>query len=168
MVVANDLPYLEPLLFHLRKDPVLQSYFTEKSFFMPKHVLAEATEEAMKKDCPAPRALWILPLNSDAVSPKAGCREIANHTFNIVVFIQCIRDTFQLVQREGQVRLDGQYMELSRIRKAIKKSVRDFENLNKSNLTNSFSEITWVRDQNLYPDENNFLVTAMQYSVKIN
>lgn len=165
---VNDLPYLEPLLFHLRKDPILSEFFTEKSYFMPKHVLMEATKDAMAKDCPAPRALWILPANSTALSPKAGCRPLANHSFNIVVIIQCIRDTFQLVERDGQVKLDGQYMELSRIRSAVKKSVSVFENKNKSNFNLAFSDITWMGDQNLYPDENNFLVTAMQFSVKIN
>lgn len=164
----NDLPYLEPLLFHLRGDENLKKYFTEKSYFMPKHILVQATDEAMKSDCPAPRALWIIPENTVASGQKSGCVQNAIHTFYIVIFIQCIRDTFQLIKANDRVRLGGQFMELSEIRRVVKKSVNEFENKNKHNIASRFSDITWGGDQNLYPDENNFLTTAIQYSVRIN
>ena len=56
MLLDTDLPYLEPLLFWLRKDEKLKLLFSQDSFFMPHSNLITATEEAMKKDCPAPRA----------------------------------------------------------------------------------------------------------------
>lgn len=163
----DDLPYLEPLLFHLQNDNNLKEFFTEKSFFMPKHMLQEATDEAMKKDCPAPRALWIIPSDSEAISPRAGCLGGVKHTFFIVVFVQCIRDTFEIVKRSGEVKLSGQYMELSKIRRAVKKSVNDFERKNIGTFVR-YSDITWQRDQNIYPEEDNFLTTAMHYTVNIN
>lgn len=168
MVVANDLPYLEPLLFHLRKDEDLKKIFTEKSFFMPKHILIQATEEATKKSCPAPRALWIIPEDTVANNPKPGCNSIGIHSFNIVLFVQCIREPFELVRSGDGVKLSGQYMELSSIRKAVKKSVNKFQNESKLDLNLRYSDITWIKDQNLYPDDGNFLTTAIEYSVKIN
>lgn len=167
MQIVDDIPYLEPLLFHLQNDENLKEFFSNKSFFMPKHVLKEATLEAAKKDCPAPRALWVLPENSEAVSPKAGCVGSVRHNFYVVVFIQCIRDTFEIVKRNNEPKLDGQYMELSRIRKAVKKSINEFERKGQGQFK-SYRDITWLRDQNIYPDEDNFLTTAMHYSVLLN
>lgn len=166
----NDIPYLEPLLFYLQKDETLKSYFTDKSFFMPKHTLVEATEEAMKKDCPAPRALWILPENTNAITPKSGCMVTGNHTFNIIVFVQCLRDTFQLSKgNDGKIKLTGQYMELAEIRMAVKKVMNNFaKETQRKFMETRYSDIAWLRDINLYADENNFLTTALQYSVKIN
>jgi len=164
-----DLPYLEPLLFHLRNDESLKAFFTDRSFFMPKHTLVEATEEATKSDCPAPRALWILPGDSEAAAQKPGCASPMLHSFYIVVFVQCMRDTFELVKRQGGLELAGQYMELSKIRKAVKKSVNQFESKNRAGAGFlPYREITWQRDQNLYPEEDNFLTTAMHYNVLIN
>lgn len=163
----SDVPYLEPLLFWLRNDQALKGYFTDKSFFMPKHTLIEATEEAIKSDCPAPRALWILPADTTAINPRPGCKPNGLHTFHIVVYVQCIRDAFQIVARGDEPRLDGQYMELSKIRKEVKRSVSDFEISNREHQVRRYLDIMWIKDQNLYPDENNFLTTAMEFQVKI-
>lgn len=165
--VVTDVPYLEPLLFWLRKDQALKKYFTDKSFFMPKHTLVQATEEALKKDCPAPRALWILPSDTSSVTTRPGCKSVGLHTFHIVVYVQCIRDAFELVERDGLPELSGQYMELSKIRKEVKRSIVDFENNNREAVSTKFADMVWVRDQNLYPDENNFLSTAIEFQVKI-
>ena len=163
----TDVPYLEPLLFWLREDQALKKYFTEKSFFMPKHTLVQATEEALKGDCPAPRALWILPADTVATQQRPGCKSPGIHTFHIVVYVQCIRDAFEIVARDGKPALSGQYMELSKIRKEVKRAVNDFEQHNRESLSTKYSDIVWIKDQNLYPDENNFLTTAMEYQVKI-
>lgn len=163
----TDVPYLEPLLFWLRNDQALKKYFTDNSFFMPKHTLIEATEEATKKDCPAPRALWILPGDTVATSEKPGCKSPGLHSFHIVVYVQCIRDTFEIVKRDGSPHLAGQYMELSKIRQEVKRSVLAFEMNRRESFNTKYENILWKRDQNLYPDENNFLSTAIEYEVKI-
>ena len=166
--MLSDLPYLSPLLFHLRNDEALKDYFTEKSFFMPKTTLVSATEEAMKKDCPAPRALWILPDNTTALNPKSGCVPVGNHTFYVTIFTQCIRNPFELIKKDNKIELGGTFMELTKIRRAVKISINKFENQNRSILTNKFSNITWMGDQNLHPDEEGFIVSALQYNVTIN
>ena len=164
---VNDIPYLEPLLFWLRNDETLKKYFTDNSFFMPKHTLVEATEEAMRKDCPAPRALWILPGNTRANQTQNGCRGTGIHSFHVVVYVQCLRDTFQIYNKYGKAALGGQYVELSEIRQHVKHSVAEFSKglLKQHGLR--YSNLRWVGDTNLYPDENNFLTTAIEYEINI-
>lgn len=169
LLLDTDIPYLDPLLFHLREDPILKKYFTDKSYFMPHSNLITATEEAMKADCPAPRAIWVMPGDTVAPTPKANCRTIGNHTFNIIIFVQCIRDTFQLSLSEDKVVLTGQFMELAQIRKAVKKSILEFGKTYSQTFVNrTFEEIMWIGDQMLYPDDTNqFLVSSTEYQVKI-
>lgn len=171
MLLDTDLPYLEPLLFWLRNDPVLKNEFTDKSFFMPHSHLVSATEEAMQKDCPAPRALWILPQDTLAVSSQSNCPSQGRHSFYIEIIVQCIRDTFQLSKgQDGEVHLTGQFMELAALRKLVKKSVlefnRDWEK--KHPIGRKFEKMAWVKDQMLYPtEESKFLATAIQFDVNI-
>lgn len=171
MLLDTDLPYLEPLLFHLKKDPVLQRYFTEKSYFMPKNSLVSAVNEVIKSDCPAPRAIWILPQDSIAASESYNCIPKMVHTFYISIIVNCIRDQFQIVKGEDQkAHLSGEFMELSQIRKAVKKSVYAFaKKYNEENPTSiAFEKITWKKDQNLYPNDDDvekFLITALEFSV---
>lgn len=170
-MLNTDLPYLEPLLFHLRQDPVLKKSFTEKSFFMPHSDLISATEEAMKKDCPAPRALWILPQDTLATitTQKNSCNVPGNHTFFIEIIVQCIRNQFTLVKRGDEVKLEGQFMELAQIRKQVKNSVSQFGKDNSKLMTGqTFSDLVWIKDSMLYPTEDtSFLATAIEYRVKI-
>lgn len=170
-MLDTDLPYLEPLLLWLRKDAKLSEYFTEKSFFMPHNDLVSATSEAMKKDCPAPRALWILPQDTIAIQQTPpNCKYTGNHTFYIQIMVQCIRDAFQLSKIEDEIKLTGQFMELMQIRKYVKKSVAAFQlDYEKKNTTiRLFDSIGWRGDQMLYPnEENSFLITTVQYQVKI-
>ena len=163
----NDLPYLEPLLLHLREDEVLKKYFTNKSFFMPKHTLIEAAKEAMAKDCPAPRSIWVVPQTTSATNPRAGCSGEKEHTFTIIIFIHCIRDAFQLVKSDNGIKLGGQFMELSKIRLAVKRSVNEFQNKIANDLSLPFHDVTWLRDNSLNPSDS-FLVTGLLYSVKLN
>lgn len=172
MLLDTDLPYLEPLWLWLRKDPNLQVEFTEDSFFMPLYSLATQSEEAMKKNCPAPRALWILPGDTLAASNKEFCRLPGVHSFNIMIFVQCLGETFQATKREGVVGLTGQAMELFRIRKLVKKSVLEFytDYAKKNANAPLFAELLWKRDQILYPNtegNSKFLVTTSQFDVKI-
>lgn len=170
MLVDSDLPYLNPLLFWLRKDEVLKDEFTEKSFFMPHSDLITATEEAIKKDCPAPRALWILPQDTVSLSQREGCLGHGRHTFYIEIIVQCIRNQFELVERDSEVKLAGQFMELTELRKHVKQSVMDFQKdyLAKNPGSRKFDKITWIKDQMLYPSETqNFLATAIQFDVNI-
>lgn len=168
-MLLTDIPYLEPLLFHLRNDPVLKSEFTEKSFFMPHSDLVTATEEAMKADCPAPRALWILPQDTLAGAARDNCKAIGTHTFYIEIIVQCIRDQFQLVKRDDVVRLEGQFMELMSLRKKVKESVREFAKANSAvGQKKEFFDIFWIKDQMLYPtSESRFLATAIEFSIKL-
>ena len=163
----NDIPYLEPLLLHLRNDEELKKYFTNKSFFMPKHTLIEAAEEAMKKDCPAPQALWIHPMDTRAINADANCTGFKLHTFYITIFVHCIRDVFQLRKRDDKIELAGQYMELSKIRLAVKKSIREFQKKISGDFNLPYSDVTWLGDKNLYPSDTSFLVTGLEYNVKL-
>lgn len=168
-MLLTDIPYLEPLLFWLRMDEDLKHEFTEKSFFMPHSDLISATNEAMKKDCPAPRALWILPQDTLAGQSRDTCKVSGVHTFNITLIVQCIRDQFQLVKRDGELKLEGQFMELMSLRKKVKASVLKFAKENaKPEKTKQFTDIFWVKDIMLYPDEENkFLATSIEYQIKI-
>lgn len=168
-MLNTDVPYLEPLLFWLRNDDTLKEEFTEKSFFMPHNHLIAATNEAMAKNCPAPRALWILPGDNIPKSLKANCNIPIEHSFHILIFVQCIRDQFQIVKKDGEAHLEGQFMELSDLKKKVRSSVlafgRDWE---KNNPYKLFNEITYRGDKPLYPDdENKFLVSEIDYTVNI-
>lgn len=168
MLLDTDLPYLEPLLFWLKKDEKLKLLFSRDSFFMPHSNLITATEEAMKKDCPAPRALWILPQDTLAVNQREGCDSQGRHTFYIEIITQCIRDQFQIIKNGDEAKLTGQFMELAALRKAVKKSVNAFAKENMKETYKKYENIFWVKDQMLYPTEaNNFLATAIQYEIKI-
>lgn len=167
-MLLNDIPYLEPLLMWLRNDEILKDHFTEKSFFMPHKDLLASTSEAIEKDCPAPRALWIIPGESISLNQKPGCRSISTHTFNISIFVQCIRSSFELVKRNDEVRLGGQYMELAHLRMLVKDSVHRFMiDHEKKSGRRLFSDLVWIKDQSLFPDEDAFLVTALEFQIKI-
>lgn len=165
-MLLTDIPYLTPLWLWLRADEDLKLQFTEKSFFMPKHNLISATEEAMKKDCPAPRALWILPQDTLAVGRKSDCKVPGVHTFYVELIVQCIRDPFEIYKDGDTVTLGGQYMELMGLRRLVKQSVLKFSKANSENT--KFSDLFWVKDTMLYPsDESPFLITAIQFEIKI-
>lgn len=165
----TDVPYLEPLLFHLKNDPDLKKEFTEKSFFMPHHDMVTAAEEAMKKDCPAPRSIWILPGDSTALTTQIGCSPKAQANFTILIMVQCIRNTFDLSVGDDPTRvvLNGQAMELYMLRKLVKKSVHKFALENMAKPVSTFQDVSWVRDQTLYPSEEKFLATAVEFTVKV-
>ena len=163
----NDLPYLEPLLMWLRNDETLKEVFTDKSFFMPKLDLAKATTEALQKECPAPRALWIFPLDTDAISQKEGCRNQGSHSFGIIIYVQCIRQPFELIKKESKVILGGEFMELIHIRALVKDSLRRFAIKNSKDINKKFEKVVWTRDRNLYPESDAFLGTSIEYKVNI-
>lgn len=165
-MMNTDVPYLQPLLFHLRDDAILKQHFTDRSYFMPKNDLVSAIDEAIKNDCPAPRALWILPQETVATNPKPGCKSPGRHSFYITIITQCIRDAFELYEIDGELTLKGQYMELAMLRQLVKDSIQQFSK--KTFMNAGFMNVTWVRDQMLYPDEQEqFLVTTLQYEVTI-
>src|SRR5690606_23720627 len=104
----------------------LKKEFTEKSFFMAKRDLLSAVDDLIAADCPAPRALWIIPGDTVASAQRTGCKSQGNHSFAISIFVQCIRDSFNLVRRDGDLSLEGQYMELAKLRRLVKNSVHKF------------------------------------------
>lgn len=137
---------------------------------MPKDSLISATKDVMAVDCPAPRALWILPQDSLPASKKANCMPVMVHTFYINIIVQCIRDQFQLSKgKTGELELTGQYMELIEARDAVKRSVLKFGiDQGKSFEEVRFNNIIWAGDQMLYPtDEDAFLSTAIKYEINI-
>lgn len=160
-----DLPYLEPLMFHLRNDEDLEKFFSKKDFFaMPKTDLADL-EGAIKKDCPAPRSVWIFPGSSQAASAtrSANCFPKALHTLNIVIVFQCIRDTFTFIKdKDGDVRLSGTFMELSEARKALKVSINKFNKKISDPIVMSvgFDFINWTNDDMLYPEEGDKMLVS--------
>lgn len=165
----TDLPYLEPLTLWLQRDENLKNHFTEKSFFMPHADLITATEEAMKKDCPAPRALWIIPQDTVAQTRKPGCRSPGIHTFYISIITQCIRESFYFSKDGTGVHLAGPFMDLAELRLFVKNSVMAFmNNYAKPGSPNKFGDLVWIKDQMLYPNgESKFLITTLQFEVKI-
>lgn len=171
MLIDSDIPYLEPLLLHLRTDPNLQDQFTEKSFFMPHIDLINATAEVIGSECVHPRALWILPGDSIATTQQEGCMSPSKHTFHIQIIVQCIRDQFQISKKDDKFYLNGQAMELFTLRKMVKKSVSEFAiKWKKDHARQKFEKISWVKDIMQYPDDespNKFLATAIEFSVTI-
>lgn len=168
-MLCVDVPYLEPLLFHLRNDEVLKKTFTEHSFFMPHSNIITATEEAIRKNCPSPRALWILPQDTIAANQSRTCKPIGIHTFHIEIITHCIRDQFQISKNDNGLYLSGEYMELSKIRKQVKESVFYFaQESNNQMIKRSFENIVWVKDQMLYPNQDTkWLASALEYKVTI-
>lgn len=173
MLLDTDIPYLEPLLFHLQDDPVLKNFFTQFSFFMPKDGIAAAVAELKGSDCPAPRSIWILPQDGVAINGKnsvtQNCIPAVRHSFNILLFVSCIRDPFQVTFRDGKAFLNGTYMEMSAIRKAVMKSVAEFNKKNNAEISGrSFENVMFEKYQSLYPQEGDpFLVNNLDYSVTI-
>ena len=173
MLLDTDLPYLEPLLFHLKRDEKLKKYFTEKSYFMPKNSLVSAVKEATGKDCPAPRAIWILPQDNVAASENHNCVPKMVHTFYISIIVNCIRDQFQLTKgSDNSPHLSGEYIELTEIRKYVKKSVYAFaKKWAEDNFSGSkFEKITWRKDLVMFPsddDTDKFLITSLEFTVII-
>lgn len=167
-----DIPYLEPLLMHLRSDTSLEKFFTKKDFFtMPKADLSDL-EGALKKDCPAPRSVWIFPGMSQAANPvrNPNCLPKALHNFNVVIVFQCIRDTFTFIKgTDNQVHLDGTFMEMSEARKALKKSIGEFNKAhNLHAVGNGFDFINWISDEMLYPEDGNtFLISSSVFQTMI-
>lgn len=166
-----DLPYLNPLLTYLRADTTLEKFFSKKDFFaLPKTDLADL-EAAIKKDCPSPRSLWIFPGTSTNAAPQQrlkNCTPKADHTFNIVIIFQCIRDTFEFKKDPDttKIYLDGQFMELSEARRAVKKSITEF---NKSlDFNEAFDFISWNSDEMLFPEgENSHLMSSSSFQTII-
>lgn len=168
-MLLTDIPYLEPLLFHLRSDEDLKKVFTDKSFFMPHHDLVNAIMDSTNPDCVLPKALWIIPQDSTASSSKIGCQSPANHSFSIVVSVKCIRDQFILKKNDNGIYLSGQFMELMSIRRLVKKSVHKFSLYTQAHLNSSFSDIIWTGDKMLYPntEEDVLLATSSDFRVTI-
>lgn len=167
-----DIPYLEPLMKHLRTDAELEKFFTKEDFFaMPKADLSDL-EGALKKDCPSPRSVWVFPGLSQAESAirSPNCFPKALHSFNVVVVFQCIRDTFTMVKDDSGVHMDGTFMEMSEARKALKKSINNFNKIVNQNVSVNygFDFINWLSDEMLYPEEGNkFLVSSSVFQTKI-
>jgi hypothetical protein len=168
---TTDLPYLNPLLVYLRSNQNLEKYFSKKDFFaMPKADLNELTD-ALKKDCPSPRSLWIFPGTSTNAAPQQriqDCTPKAIHNFNIVIIFQCIRDTFEFKKDKDttQIYLDGQFMELAEARRAVKKAITEFN----STLTynQAFDFISWNSDEMLFPnEESNHLMSNSSFNTII-
>lgn len=166
-MLLDDIPYLEPLLMHLRDDESLKAHFTEASFFMPHHDLVNAIMDSKNSDCALPKSLWILPQDTRPLSSRPGCKGTGSHRFSIALAVKCIRSPFILVKREDQLKLDGQFMELSRMRSLVKHSVLRFS---KTNVMNPrFTDIIWAGDRVLYPNTEDqiLLATSIDYDITI-
>ena len=166
-MLLTDIPYLEPLLFHLRNDESLKGHFTEKSFFMPHHDLVDAIMETGSADCVLPKSLWILPQDTEAIQKRVGCKSTGLHSFSIAIAVKCIRNPFILVKKDDGVHLVGQFMELTEIRKLVKDSVHRFANENQMN--QKFSDIIWIGDRVLYPsgEDQVLIATSINFEIKI-
>lgn len=167
----NDLPYLEPLLFHLRKDSELKTFFDEEGIFaLPKPDQSDL-ERALKKDCPNPRAAWIFPGPSTPMQQgNTGCPPKIIHSFAIVVSVQCQGASFDFLKDNGEVYLDGSYMELCEGRVLIKESVDRFMCKMSKDYTKKFDNMLWTGDSIVWPSEEvggDYIMTQINYSVNI-
>lgn len=172
MQLETDLPYLEPLLFHIRDDVGLKKHFTEKSFFMPTDSLVAAFNDVAAKKCPSPRTIWIMPQDGIVQTQNNfDCDGPVVHTFNILIIVHCIRDEFRLSfdDETKKTHLVGEYMELAHIRKLVRKSVRDFNRKNNASPANKkFEKLRLIKYSSLYPDKKNpFIVQNLEYNVNI-
>lgn len=166
--LKTDLPYLQDLTFWLQKDENLKRFFTEKSFFMPRNDLISAIENAIKSNCPAPRALWILPADTTAAPVNTiNCKSPGLHTFHIVIMVQCARDNFQVIKKNDDVYLGGPFMELAEIRACVKESIRAFAKDNTSKISRAYEKIAWRGDQPLFPSEEGYIVSSTEYEIVI-
>lgn len=167
-MLLTDLPYLEPVLFHLRNDESLKNHFTETSFFMPHNDLVKAILDSSKNpDCVLPRSLWILPQDTTANSAPPGCKAKGTHSFSIALAVGCNRNQFILRKVDGNLELAGSFMELVKLRRLVKESMLSF--VRKNTMNPSFTELVWAGDRMLYPDsdENNLIATTIDYTIKI-
>lgn len=163
--MINDLPYFEPLLLHLKKDEILDPYFSSTDFFAQPKV-REDIEELIKEDCPIPRALYVYPgetrPKNDA--PK-GCFPTQSHQFHVFVFVQCLDNYIFVKNNDDTLSLKGQVMLLSEMRCAVKKSIQKFSRQVESDLLN-YSYIRWVGDSAI-DRENGFLVSESVFNIDI-
>jgi len=165
--VDTDLPYLEPLSLHLKKDTNLHAFFSESDFFADLKIETDI-EELIEKDCLAPRSLIIYPGTSSPMQAgQRSCFSKRVHQFHLFIFIQCIRDHYEFTKNdEGEIKLKGQVMELTRIRAAVKKSIQEFALLNEANYSVEFDKFQWLGDASI-TQEKNLLLSESIYSVNI-
>ena len=135
---------------------------------MPSLDFTKAGQDALAGKCAAPYALYIMPGDDVNASSDTYCDPVVTHSFQIQILVQCVRDVFQLAEKDGTVYLKGEYMDLAVIRKAVKKSVSDFNKKISKDPNNLFERIVFVKQQMLYPaEEGAFIATALEYKVTI-
>ena len=163
--MANDLPYFEPLLLHLKRDSELDPYFSSTDFFA-KPKVREDIEELIKEDCPIPRALYIYPgeTRPKTEAPK-GCFSPGTHNFHVFIFVQCLDNYIFVKNPDDSFSLKGQVILLSEMRQAVKNSIKNFARQTEKDLLN-YNYIRWSGDSAI-DRENGFLVAESVYTLDL-
>lgn len=163
--MVNDLPYFEPLLLHLKKDPDLEPFFSSTDFFAQPKV-REDVEQMLKKDCPIPRALYVYPGETrPKTEGQKGCFSPGVHNFHVFIFVQCLDNYIFVKNKDDTFSLKGQVILLSEMRNAVKKSIQKFARQTENDLLN-YNYIRWAGDSAI-DRENGFLVAESVYTLDL-
>ena len=165
--MASEFKYLEDLLLHLRQDPNLEECFSDADYFAKPKVNFNEIEKEMKADCPVPRSLWVFPGNIKSLNTReTDCKGPGVHEFYIVIMVQCIRDHFQFEFDGTDIKLSGQYMELSDLRCKVRQSVLDF-NQTLEGRNGVYDFLIWKESPAIDPNNEKYLMAALKYETKI-
>ena len=160
----THVPYLEPLVNHIKNCDVLASDCPE--------VIVKSKYRGIDEDNQCVPAIWIIPCESTAKSTsKAGCKTVLDHKIRICVVVRCPSSTRNHFDQsiDGTVtELLGPYVDgallLKKLHECIEEYNCDIENVSHGqSATERFS----IR-QILKPDEHNgHLIHCIEYQTRI-
>ena len=142
-----DLPYLEPLMLHLKSDSDLKALFGQKNFFAGPNIDLDEMSKQAEAEGRNIRYLWVYPASSKAKSQNpSSCFPIVEHTVAVVLIGSCPRGKFSWIAVDDEVKLKGTVMEMLEIRCAFKKSIQAFANNNRAQRGQGFQNLRWISD----------------------
>jgi hypothetical protein len=167
---VTDLPYLEPLVIYLKKDPSLRSFFNESDFFAEPKIDPEELEDQIKKNGKLSKYFWIFPGETIAKeqNPRFECASIGIHTFFATIIKPCTREQYFFIKdaQDGSLKLSGEVIELTEIRKAVKDSISKAYKIINPNQS-KYGFIYWKKDEMINLEDGLLIATSI-YEVQIN
>lgn len=159
--MQNDIPYIESLLLFLRKDTELLKVIKKTDLFAK-------IELDQEEDCKTNTSVFILPGQSirKTTGPVSqACGGHVEHTLQIAVAVQCIRDEFIFNEKDGQVTLEGEMMKLAKIRKAILAAVARYNKAYVGKPDGIMNPLVW--DRTTPADKTgNFIISALEFKTE--